>query len=47
MYVDEGHFGDIPDRLQFYIDYDAIASDLGADNAKAFIAGERFVYRRG
>ncbi len=47
QFVDEGLFGDIPESLHFYIDYDAIASDLGADNAKAFIAGERFVYRRG
>ncbi|MEZ4784829.1 MAG: antirestriction protein ArdA [Candidatus Kapaibacterium sp.] len=31
MFVDEGLFGDIPENLQYYIDYDAIASDLNVE----------------
>lgn len=44
-FVDEGLFGDIPERLQFYIDYDAIARDLGMDYAETTIAGQSLVYR--
>lgn len=47
QFVDEGLFGDIPERLQFYIDYDAIARDLGMDYTEASIAGERVIYRVG
>ena len=45
QFVDEGLFGDIPERLQFYIDYDAIARDLSIDYAEAEIAGIRLIYR--
>lgn len=31
QFVDEGLFGEIPDRLAFYLDYDAIARDLAMD----------------
>ncbi len=31
QFVEEGLFGDIPDRLQNYIDMDAIARDLAMD----------------
>lgn len=44
-FVDEGLFGDIPERLQNYLDYDAIARDLGFDYSEAAIAGKRLVYR--
>jgi antirestriction protein len=47
QFVDEGLFGEIPERLQFYIDYDAIARDLAADYSEADIAGTRLVYRCG
>lgn len=46
-FVEEGLFGDIPERFQFYIDYDAIARDLSVDYTEAIIAGERFIYRCG
>ena len=46
-FVEEGLFGDIPERLQFYIDYDAIARDLGMDYAETTIAGQRLIYRCG
>ena len=47
QFVEEGLFGDIPERLQFYIDYDAIARDLAIDYTEACIAGARLVYRCG
>ena len=43
--MDEGLFGDIPERLQFYLDYDAIARDLGLDYAETEITGVRLIYR--
>lgn len=45
QFVDEGLFGDIPERLSYYLDYDAIARDLSADYTQTTIAGERYVYR--
>ena len=47
QFVEEGLFGEIPERLQFYIDYDAIARDLSVDYAEAEIAGQRLIYRCG
>ena len=47
QFVDDGLFGDIPEPLRFYIDYDAIARDLGMDYTEAVIAGERLIYRCG
>jgi antirestriction protein len=44
-FVEEGLFGDIPEPLQFYIDYDAISRDLGMDHAHIEIAGIPLVYR--
>lgn len=44
-FVDEGLFGDIPERLAFYLDYDAIARDLSADYTLTEIAGTRLIYR--
>jgi antirestriction protein len=45
QFVDEGLFGDIPEPLQFYIDYDAIARDLEMDHAHIVIAGIPLIYR--
>ncbi len=45
QFVDEGLFGEIPERIQHYLDYDAIARDLGMDYSEVTIAGERLVYR--
>ena len=44
QFVDEGLFGDIPEALANYIDYDAIARDLGVEYVEATIAGGRYVY---
>ena len=47
QFVEEGLFGDIPERLQFYIDYDAIARDLAVEYSEAVIANSRIIYRCG
>lgn len=47
QFVDEGLFGEIPERLAFYIDLDAIARDLSCDYAETTIAGTRLIYRCG
>jgi len=44
QFVDEGFYGGIPEALHFYIDYDAIARDLGTDFSETEIAGDRLVY---
>lgn len=44
-FVDEGIFGDIPERLQSYIDFDAIARDLAVEYAATEVAGTSYVYR--
>jgi antirestriction protein len=44
QFVDEGLFGEIPERLQYYIDYDAIARDLAMDYTETTIAGTKLVY---
>ncbi|MGJ8530181.1 antirestriction protein ArdA [Maritalea sp.] len=44
QFVDEGFFGDIPDSIQFYIDYAAIARDLAVDYVETTIAGGQYVY---
>lgn len=45
QFVDEGLFGQIPESLQHYIDYDAIGRDLAMDYAETVIAGTNYIYR--
>jgi antirestriction protein len=45
QFVDDGLYGDIPEPLRGYIDYDAIARDLAMDFLETEIAGERIIYR--
>lgn len=45
QFADEGLFGEIPENLQFYIDYDAIARDLAIEYSEIEIAGDRLIYR--
>ena len=45
QFVDEGLFGEIPEPIRNYLDYDAIARDLGMDYSETTIAGTRLVYR--
>lgn len=47
QFIDEGLFGEIPERLQFYIDLDAVARDLGVDYSELTIAGTPLIYRCG
>ncbi|APG63125.1 antirestriction protein ArdA [Sphingorhabdus lutea] len=47
QFVDEGLFGEIPTNLRNYLDYDAIAYDLGMDYSETSIAGTNYVYRSG
>ena len=47
QFVDEGLFGEIPDAIRSYLDYEAIARDLAADYGATEIAGTRYVYRCG
>ncbi len=46
-FVEEGLFGQIPDTIQCYLDYDAIARDLGMDYSEITIVGQRLIYRCG
>ncbi|TXG84750.1 MAG: antirestriction protein ArdA [Sphingomonadales bacterium] len=45
QFVDDGLFGEIPDQLQHYLDYDAIARDLAMDYSQAVIDDRRYLYR--
>lgn len=45
QFVDEGLFGDIPMNIACYLDYDAIARDLGMDYTETVINGQNIVYR--
>lgn len=47
QFVDDGLFGDIPDTIINYLDYDAIARDLGCDYTETRVAGTPLVYRCG
>ncbi len=44
QFVDDGLFGEIPERIQGYLDYDAIARDLAMDYSETNIAGTKLVY---
>jgi len=45
QFVEDGIFGDLPEHLLGYLDYDAIAADLHYDYTEAEIAGEHIIYR--
>ncbi len=45
QFVEEGLFGDIPEYLENYIDYDAIARDLRFDYSDLEIDGVKLIYR--
>lgn len=46
-FVDDGLYGEVPEALQFYINYDAIARDLAMDYSETEIAGQHYIYRCG
>jgi len=45
QFVDEGLYGTIPESLQFYIDYSAMARDLAMDYSEIKIDGTNYIYR--
>ena len=45
QFVDEGLYGPIPDSISNYVDYDAIARDLGLDYTEMEVGGQTFIYR--
>ncbi len=45
QFVEDGCYGDIPETLHFYLDYEAIARDLSVEYTQTNIAGEQFIYR--
>ena len=45
QFVEEGLFGEIPEALQNYIDYEAIARDLSMDYSEIRIDGTNYIYR--
>ena len=47
QFVEDGLFGEIPDNLRGYLDYDAIAYDLGMDYSETEIDNRKFIYRLG
>jgi len=44
QFMEDGLYGEIPEALRGYIDFDSIARDLGMEFTEAEIAGERLVY---
>lgn len=47
QFVAEGLFGDIPERIACYLDYELIARDLSFDYSQTTVAGRRIIYRCG
>jgi antirestriction protein len=47
QFVDEGLFGDIPENIRIYLDFDMIARDLGCDYSMISIDGTNYAYRCG
>jgi antirestriction protein len=47
QFVDEGLFGNIPDNVRIYLDYEMIARDLSCDYSMISIDGTNYAYRCG
>lgn len=45
QFIEEGLYGEIPENIQFYLDYDAIARDLGMDYTEIRLNGTNYIYR--
>lgn len=45
QFVEEGLLGEIPKTIENYLDYDAIAYDLGMDYSETTVDGGNFIYR--
>ncbi len=46
-FVEEGLYGEIPEPLRNYIDYDAVARDLSVEYGDIQLNGNRYIYRCG
>ena len=44
-FVEEGLYGNIPENIKFYLDYDLIARDLSMDYSEIRIDGTNYIYR--
>lgn len=44
QFVDDGLYGEIPEHLAFYIDYEAIARDLAVDFSMITSGGRKYAY---
>lgn len=44
QYVEEGLFGDIPDNIQNYLDYERLGRDLSFDYIGTYIDGDLYVF---
>jgi hypothetical protein len=47
QFVEDGLFGEIPEPIASYLDFDAIARDLAMDYGTTTVAGRRYAYRSG
>ncbi|MDA0345373.1 MAG: antirestriction protein ArdA [Proteobacteria bacterium] len=45
QFVEEGLYGEIPENIRFYLDFDAIARDLGMDYTETRLNGTNYIYR--
>ena len=45
QFIEEGLFGEIPENIRFYLDYDAIARDLSVEYGETVINGQTIIYR--
>ena len=44
-FIEEGLFGDIPENITIYLDYEKIARDLSADYTETRIDNTNYIYR--
>jgi antirestriction protein len=47
QFVDDGLFGEIPERISMYLDYEMIARELACDYSMISIDGTNYAYRCG
>ncbi|BBF79932.1 antirestriction protein ArdA [Asticcacaulis excentricus] len=47
QFIEEGLYGEIPEPLRNYIDYEAIARDLSVEYEEILLGGTRYIYRCG
>ncbi|MCB0518506.1 MAG: antirestriction protein ArdA [Lewinellaceae bacterium] len=45
QFIEDGLYGEFPESLSHYIDYDAIARDLGMEYKELSVGGQTVIYR--